>query len=617
MLKKVLLTAASAVAVTMGAAQAGELLAELRNVNTGAGDHTDTNAGFTSFCNAQSVLGLTICSRQPSVEKAFPGVPYAVIAIERFVGTDHPMDAHVEVNLRDDTNAPTIENPSTVTITLRGATWKQNFSIPEIVRPGSDGIFSAVATPVINGVAGGNQVRFVLTPRTENSVLVEEAVGFTLPIQMTACNDVFVDFSVVSNVPGFPAVERTASTQILACDGSVAPIVRNGGGKIDYQQDFKGFSEEDSSGAHVPVDYVTIGGLGLRAIANLFDLKASPTSQESRVDVETDVEAIEFTLMFEDLIGIKEISLGGGARRRLTDAEYRSGMVNFRLNRSMIASLLDGLIDDNLPEKGETRSDDFAIRLHAFPVGERNGPKSVDIFDAKGNLIRTELTGVGAIKHQDVAVSRLYVDFDPEKVPGTPPVKFVKFDGTRGLLIDSKVLLGNLRSTGINFGPFDWVGDVSMGTANVFRVTHVPVTDAHGNRIDPVKYQIEIKGPTNGSQYAGPFKCSAPQQDNKELVITNAELSACIRQNIGGTGNFGRGDVSFTFFVNEPKMDVDRLMLRNGIVTGYGDNSNDANSLKAQSCDDGRFGPHVDNKLLNDAQRLLVDLCSTNAQTPR
>ncbi len=617
MLKKVLLTAASAAAVTMGAANAGELLAELRNVNTGAGDHTDSNAGFLSFCGAQSALGLTICSREPSVEKPFPGVPYAVIAIERFVGLDHPMDAHVEVNLRDDTNAPTIENPSTVTITLRGATWKQNFSIPQIVRPGSDGIFSAVATPVINGVAGGTQARFVLTPRTENNVLVEEAIGFTLPIQMTSCNDVFVDFSVVSNVPGFPAVERTASTQILACDGSVAPIVQNGGGKIDYQQDFKGFSEENSDGAHVAVDYVTIGGLGLRAIANLFDLKADPNSQESRVDVETDVEAIEFDLMFEDLIGIKEISLGDGARRRLTDAEYRSGMVSFRLNRSMIATLLDGLIGDDLPSKGETRSDAFAIRLHAFPAGERNGPKSINIFDAKGDLIRTELTGVGAIKHQDVAVARLLVDFDPEKVPGAPAVKFVKFDGTRGTLIDSKVLLGNLRSTGINFGPFDWVSDGTDGTTHVFRATHVPTHDAHGNRIDPVKYQIEIKGPTNGGAYAGPFKCSAPQRDNKEIVLSSASLTACIRGNIGGTGNFGRGDVSFTFFVNEPKMDVDRLMIRNGIATDFGDNGNDASSLKAQSCDDGRFGPHVDNKLLNDAQRLLVDLCSTNAQVDR
>lgn len=612
MMKKVLMTAASVAAVTMGAANAGELVAELRNVNTGAGDHTDSNLGFLNFCGAQSLGGLTICSREPSVEKAFPGVPYAVIAYERFVGTDHPIEAHVEVNLRDDTNAPTIENPSTITITVRGATWKKNFSIPEIVRPGSDGFFSAVATPVINGVLGGNQVRFVLQPRTENNVIIEEAVGFTLPLQMTECTDVFVDFSVVSNVPGFPAVERTASTQVLACDGSAAPYVENGSGKIDYRQDFKGFSYEDYNGAHVATDYVTIGKIGIDAIANLVDLKAAPGSQETRFDFENDVEALEIDLMFEDLIGIKEIQLGDLPRRRLTDAEYRSGMVSFRITD--VAALLYDLYGEGLPDKAESRRDYFDVKLHAFPVGERTGPKSVDIYDAKGVLIRTELTGVGVIKHQNVAVSRLRLDFDPEKVAGAPAVKIVKFDGDKGTLISSKTLLGTLKSSGINFGPFDWVSDGVDGTTHVFRVTHVPTTDAHGNPIDPVKYQIEIKGPTNGSQYAGPFKCNAMQRGNKELVLTSASLTACIRENIGGTGNFGRGDVSFSFFVNEPKMDVDRLMARGGLATDFGDNGNDGNSLKAQSCDDGRFGPHVDNKLLNDAQRLLVDLCSTNAQ---
>ena len=41
----------------------------------------------------------------------------------------------------------------------------------------------------------------------------------------------------------------------------------------------------------------------------------------------------------------------------------------------------------------------------------------------------------------------------------------------------------------------------------------------------------------------------------------------------------------------------------------YGDNGNDSNSIKARSCDSGRFGPHVANNLSGAQADILLALC--------
>ena len=76
---------------------------------------------------------------------------------------------------------------------------------------------------------------------------------------------------------------------------------------------------------------------------------------------------------------------------------------------------------------------------------------------------------------------------------------------------------------------------------------------------------------------------------------------------------FGRADMTFTFYVGGKdglKMDMDRLLASNGTWADYGDNGNDGFSLKARSCDDGRFGPHVANKLDPDFKNFLTGVCS-------
>ena len=643
MMKKILMTATAAAAMSFGvagAANAGELQLELRNVNIGDADHTDTNIGFETLCDGSLVFGLTACTFEQTVEAPFPGLPNAVWAIERFVDAlNHPIEGHFEVDLNDDTDLPSIRENSTISITLSGTanpTWKDNFSVPELIRPGSDSIFSSAAEPIENVVEGGTTASFIFTPGdtvTENPVTGdivtlnarEEAVGFLLPIQVTTCGNVDVTITVTTTAAvaggtggATQTNERSATTTILDCNGSVAPKIAEGGAKIDYREDFKSFSVlNESTGAHDQTTEIVIGELGLTTLANLVDLKApkNPDNdnliQEAIFDARSDIAQIDFDLVFDSLLGIKYIMLGDRVTHRVTGDEYLSGIVSFSLDNGDLRSLLPDVTRRiRTMDKGDMNMDTFPVKLIAFPAGERSGPKEIEV--EKGVF---QPSGIGIIEHQDVRVANIDVTFDPEKQSGVPLSTKVKFDGDLGLILAGEALLGTLESTGLNFGPFDWVSDGTDGTMHVFRLTHVPLEDGHGNPLDTIKYNLTVKGPTAGPDFEQTFKCSIDNPLNKELVIASADLVAC-------AGNFLRADLSFTFVFNpdtlpggkEAPVDMDRLMVRlsGGAATPFGDNANDGFSLKAQSCDEGRFGPHVDNKLLNQTKDDITFLCSAN-----
>ena len=627
MMKKLLMSATAAAAMSFGmagVANAGELQIELRNVNTGAADHTDTNIGFENRCTGGFAEGLTACTFEESVEQPFADKTYAVMSIERFVGPDHPVDGHYEIDLNDDTDLPSIRPNSLITIDLSGTalpTWKQNFSVPDIIRPGTDGIFSAAAEPVINGLEGATTTSFVFQPNVQTNA--EESVGFLLPIQFTQCGDITVTITVLTDVPGGGTNTRDATTKILDCDGSVAPKIAEGGAKIDYREDFKSFSVlNEETGAHDPMETITIGELGLMTFANLFDLKAPKNGtrliQEAIFDARNDIAQVDFDLVFDSLIGIKQIMLGDTITHTVTGDEYLSGIVSFSLDNSDLRDLLPEITRRirNM-DKGDMNMDTFPVKLIAFPESEREGPNKLPkTIEVEKDVFRP--SGVGIIEHQDVRVANIDVTFTPEKQSGVPLATKVKFDGDRGLILPGEALLGTLETTGLNFGPFDWVSDGADGTMHVFRVTHVPLEDGHGNPLNTIKYNVTVKGPTAGPTFEQTFKCEIPNSLNKELVITSAMIAdpSCV-------GAFGRADLSFTFAFNpdslpggkQAPVDVDRLMIRmdGNVATPYGDNGNDGFSLKAQSCDDGRFGPHVDNKLLNETKEALTFVCSTNS----
>ncbi|NJM34750.1 MAG: hypothetical protein HC850_08605 [Rhodomicrobium sp.] len=100
---------------------------------------------------------------------------------------------------------------------------------------------------------------------------------------------------------------------------------------------------------------------------------------------------------------------------------------------------------------------------------------------------------------------------------------------------------------------------------------------------------------------------------NGEYLLTSQRINDLLAgRGMPDAADWGRADLTFTFFVPGDlgiKMDMDRLMNTNGVLSSYGDNANDGFSLKARSCDDGRFGPHVANKLDPRFTATLTYIC--------
>jgi len=641
-MKKLLLIASSAAVLSAGAAfaQSPDVDLRLTDVNAGPQPHRDFND--ISSCLLPSALGLAGCFDEVSVDKPFAdldgdGTPdAAVIAIERFVDDqDHPIEGLFEVEIFDPAGSGTFGN-ALINVTMSGSSLP-SFSrdidgFEEIIRPGTDQVFSIDEAPVGGVVPSAGDISFQVVVEANTQVAAaDNTLGFALPISMAACGDLTLSGTITTDIPGGGANVRPFSQTIATCDGSIAPKVLPGTAKIDFEADFKDFSVVNAQGVHEPAedDTVVIGEIGLTTIANMVDLQAAKGDPDSVFNIGADVEEVIIEMTFESLIGIKQIMLGDITHVPTVD-EYLSGVVEFVLSPDDLRTLFDGsLFTGALVEKGEMRMGTVPVSLMAFPESARTGPKTT--LDAKGDPVPT---GIGEIEHQDVTITSLVVDFTPEKEVGKVSFGETKFDPARGNLITpaAPVLLGSLISTGQIFGPFDWVGDPTMSTGQVFRVSHVPRANAHGAPIQPLKYNLELKAPTNGSAFEGVFKCEAMRgleadgRLQKEVVLTSDALAQCLADNGAGSGNWGRADVTFTFVLNgetdggEPVknlIDVDRLMFdrMSGVVTSYGDNGNDAFSLKARSCDEGRFGPHTDNKLLADAREGLEFLCSANAIT--
>jgi len=100
------------------------------------------------------------------------------------------------------------------------------------------------------------------------------------------------------------------------------------------------------------------------------------------------------------------------------------------------------------------------------------------------------------------------------------------------------------------------------------------------------------------------------------LLIQQIANPECYKAGVGmgPLTEFGRGDITFSFFIPDPdgdKVDMDRLLWSPGdVFADYGDNSNDVVSIKARSCDPGRFGPHVINHLTGRQADLLTSICA-------
>ena len=135
--------------------------------------------------------------------------------------------------------------------------------------------------------------------------------------------------------------------------------------------------------------------------------------------------------------------------------------------------------------------------------------------------------------------------------------------------------IDTLDREGRVFGFFDWVGSSSTATITVLRVTGLP-TD------EDVAYTVEFKNANDGSD--GSYRGVATAAD-----LADGELALFSHTGFGTSNtNYTRADVQICFETDEEDVDVDRLMIRNNVVSAYNDGANreDTDSAEPGSDDD-------------------------------
>lgn len=121
--------------------------------------------------------------------------------------------------------------------------------------------------------------------------------------------------------------------------------------------------------------------------------------------------------------------------------------------------------------------------------------------------------------------------------------------------------LDDLNFEGVTCETFDWVGDASKPTQNIFRVT------GHGSATTSV-----IATATNSSEgLDGSAALTEPYDfTDPEIVITASHLTDAL-------GDFGRADISMNFIGGNSALDCDRLMNSDAanIITPFGNDDAD------------------------------------------
>ena len=616
MFKKTLLATASVVVATCGAitaAQAGQLKVRLHDVNlsdpySDRSKHFDRNydgpydingspgpaAGNPNIPTGDRSIDKGFRVEKKTVGSSVIDFAHVVIADERVITPETPASGLYEIDLFEVAGLATFTEQMRIDIRLLGDAdpmWKEDLNCAAVLRPGSDNVHSVSAAATADpdgGIQEGLTTAscFVTTTTTTTGVVGDSALGFALPINSKACGDLIVEITATRLfVDGSTSVD-TSSHIIQECEDSLKADSGFYPVKIDYFADFRSFlidpDPHDDKDVHIARLWAETGAIKFDIHHFLTDLKeANKESEENVFDV-TDIEAYRLTVAFEDLTGIETVKLGG-MPADVIDRVENTVSWSFDQNDLRSKFCLD-YWDGTKGSKDEGCYVWFSV--HAY------GPKS-------GN------PNNGPIDHQDafIVVSE-FVLTDGEN-NNVHPVPFFEVEEE---LVGAKV--AQLDKTGIIFGPFDWVADASLPVQSWFRMTGVPE-----DHKDNLKGSITVENASAGKEFNGEYKVDfTPFVNNHEVLLgMNAIGNALSDAGMPGAAAFGRADLTFTFFVpgrEGKKMDMDRLLWTNGVFADYGDNGNDGNSLKARSCDDGRFGSHVANKLKPGVEHLLVEICS-------
>ncbi len=620
MFKKTLLTTASVVVATCGAitaANAGQLKLRLIDVNVNTTPDPTTTQHIDKDLHADANgstgpngTGYPINSR--SVDKGFvdevkpEGVfSHVVIADERMGGADNPIGGWYEIDVFEVTGGSSLGTEARFDISLEGDSdpwFKADVNCNNAIRAGSDDIHSISATTGFGGQsiqAGQNEAScFVNLADGEGSSIPDTAVGWLLPIETKDCGDLVVKIVVTRDQGNAGSLVTETSHRIQTCEDSLKSTWGYFPVKIDYFADFRSFLIDpnyyDGKEEHVASLWAHTGAVRFDIHNFLVDLKEDDKKSHTNVFDLNDIDHYELVVSFEDLTGIRYVQLFNGSRTEAATLDRVANTATWYLSQSDVRDqfCLDYASGLNKGDKDKGCLNWF--KIHAF------GPHSSDPYN-------------GPIDHQIAVVTESEFYLTPDDCSGDHCVKFFSPE-----LEGVGEQVAHLNKTGIVFGPFDWVADDDSIVKSVFRVTGIPKDD-----IEDLKGSILIQNSSN-KELKGEWKVDyndSQMSEGHDLILNSTRIEELL-VNAGApdNGKWGRGDLTFTFYVGGRigyKMDMDRLMATNGTYGDYGDNSNDGFSLKARSCDDGRFGSHVANKLDPEFTYFLTGLCSVGELSRR
>ncbi|MEM9168729.1 MAG: hypothetical protein AAGC56_03670 [Pseudomonadota bacterium] len=628
-----LMSAACAAAITIGfagAANAGVLTAEVVNANCERNRDNTANANpfmdvnnegngnnttSQNDCRGGVITPLLSADEPAEVTLDDPTVNSSPIQLtdNRIYNADDKRHlTHVEVDLfvddSGDLGFPEFNGEERLRIDINlngtsGPEWKKTGSPNTIVRAGRDDLYSESAVGLVNEngnnsigqfVDGESGTAFFLTPHNNS----EAALGFSLPVALTDCGTFSVSIQTTETEGNFNNPRGDDTSTITECAGdSVSGFVMT---PLDLTVDigeedpFELFLAPDgASGKGFQLSNMSpFGSIQLEVENDVFDLKAKSladidagvANDPRYVDV-LDIQEYKIVLGFEDLSGIGSVTIecdGGGSEAATLDVG--ADTATWTLSGAEIVACFafegDAIIDDG---NSQTYTGEFKI------MSSEDAP----------------------IVTQHVDLIEHSVLFD-QTLDGNPMWQLTPVQ-----LEEAQEDIFRIVRSGLNFGPFDW--STSEGMVNsVFRVSGLPELGPQPDdlpEIDAYEGIIFIGNSSKGKK--GFCEFEADFIVHGEGLFTKARLAEILSDDANCKGDsaledFGRADLTFSWYVPlaiGDQVDMDRLLNTNSTFAGYGDNGNDAFSLKARSCDAGRFGPHVANNLSGTAADILTFVC--------
>lgn len=417
-----------------------------------------------------------------------------------------------------------------VDLSVQGGTFAEALTGAEVTNgdTGGTGITISGSSVQIAGQAqtgqvGENAVRYLVS----NSPNVGDSFGIEVPVTFTGCpND--LNFTVsIQTTGGVTFEEGTVSlaTPALTCGnaylGSIASdVVAGANDSVLTSPDFDTWAATSTSSVDDASDGLTAG--------------AADTTTSASLGVVT----VAFDPAGLAPVGGFLTSLDGtiaaliGAATEVTSAD-------FDVNVTTPA----GIVDAGLLEGPEA---DVAFVAGVASLSDLV-PGVLTTLDHIDN-ITLDVDGTTQIAQQPVTTTNGTLEFGAPGIVTNEPIA----DAT----------LDDINYEGVTCGTFDWVGDSSKPTKNIFRVTGAGA--ATTNVIATLSNSSEgINGSMTLTQ--------AYDFTDPEVIITQDHIT-------DDFGDFGRADVLFNFIGGATGIDCDRLMNSDSanIITAFGNNNSTA-----------------------------------------